>query len=488
MRFLTKALLLSLITYAQSVFGLYDSNSPVVSLTQDNFDQFIQSHDITLVEYYAPWCGHCKNLAPKYDVAARELKDIAPLAAVDCTTEKDLCSKYGIRGFPTLKVVSKDGKTTDYQGGRESKDIVTFMKRQMQPAYVFINANEVSSKVANEPIAVVGYFKSADNENAKTFIQSANSLRNDYAFFVVVDDSITDERVDVHKLEGKKQVSSSTSSEEDMSSTTGIKNYIVSESFPLVGQIGPENYQKYIDRGYPLVWMFVDYDDDNTDDLLTMATDIAKNHKGKLSFVHLDGIKWAEHSKHFGLSGTKLPGIVIEDRKTNRNYAMSENDVINHQSFSQHVSSYVDGTLAPTVKSEEIPASQDGPVYVVVGKTFDEVVMDNERDVFVEFYAPWCGHCKSLAPKYDALGDMFKNNPHVRIAKIDATANDVSAVDIQGFPTLYLFKANDKQNPIQYQGERTEQAMADFVRQHSSFPAAAAAAAEFDDDDSHDEL
>ena len=59
-----------------------------------------------------------------------------------------------------------------------------------------------------------------------------------------------------------------------------------------------------------------------------------------------------------------------------------------------------------------------------MGANFDEIVNDPSKDVLLEFYAPWCGHCKALAPKYDELGEKLKDNPSIVIAKIDATAND----------------------------------------------------------------
>jgi protein disulfide-isomerase-like protein len=82
-------------------------------------------------------------------------------------------------------------------------------------------------------------------------------------------------------------------------------------------------------------------------------------------------------------------------------------------------------------KSEDIPENVEGDVQVLVGRTFDKVVFDETKDVLVEFYAPWCGHCKSLAPIYDELAQKVKAvNPHIVIAKVDATANEIEGVPI----------------------------------------------------------
>jgi len=103
------------------------------------------------------------------------------------------------------------------------------------------------------------------------------------------------------------------------------------------------------------------------------------------------------------------------------------------------------GSISPAYKSEPVPESQptDG-AYVLVGKSFADVVMDTTKDVLVEFYAPWCGHCKSLAPIYDQVAAKFKVNPNVIIAKMDATANEAEGVAIQGFPTIKFYSAANK--------------------------------------------
>ena len=66
------------------------------------------------------------------------------------------------------------------------------------------------------------------------------------------------------------------------------------------------------------------------------------------------------------------------------------------------------GKLEPYLKSEPVPESNDGPVTVAVSKNFDEVVTNNGKDTLIEFYAPWCGHCKKLAPVFDELGNKVR--------------------------------------------------------------------------------
>merc|ERR1712002_810624 len=98
---------------------------------------------------------------------------------------------------------------------------------------------------------------------------------------------------------------------------------------------------------------------------------------------------------------------------------------------------------------------------VLVGKNFADVAIgDKSKNVFVEFYAPWCGHCKQLAPIWDKLGEAFVGRDDVIIAKMDSTQNEVEEAQVQSFPTLKCWK---KGEVVDYKGARTLEALQSFV-------------------------
>ncbi|KAJ1915250.1 protein disulfide-isomerase precursor [Mycoemilia scoparia] len=455
-------------TIAASFSGLVhaedSAGSDVKVLTQKNFDEWKENTDLGLVKFYAPWCGHCKQLAPEYEEAATELKDEGiSLAKVDCTTETDLCEKYEIGGFPTLKVF-KSGSSSNYNGSRKADGIKKYMKKQTQPAVTIIKVTEIEEFKEKDDIVIVG-FATQGSKEFEEFEKVANDLRDDYTFAVVEPkdgkknkkaDFLLfknfDDRLDTYKGELVAD---------------NIRKFIQSAAVPVLGEINQSTYPTYAKAGLPFAFVFYDTEE-SRDKLHKELYDVAKSFKGKLSFTLLDARKFPAHAEQVNLK-QEWPAFGIQNMEEGTKYPFPQDKKITTKAIKKFVTKFVDGDLKPSIKSEPIPETNDEPVKVVVADSFKDVVFDKEKDVLLELYAPWCGYCKRLAPTYEKLAKVLENNKNLVIAKIDATANDMPAgskdFQIQGFPTIKLIKAGDN-SVVEYTGDRSLGSLVEFLEEN----------------------
>jgi protein disulfide isomerase family A protein 3 len=193
---------------------------------------------------------------------------------------------------------------------------------------------------------------------------------------------------------------------------------------------------------------------------------VAAGYQGKAHFV----LENKAGSREFGELGFGSQEVGIGAVDATGGKYKSDATTFSIEAVDAFAKAFLAGEVSKHVKSEPIPTAHDGDVTVVVGKTFDELVLDKSKDVLIEFYAPWCGHCKSLAPKWSELATKMKDYPSLRIAKIDATANDYpSNFNVRGYPTILLVK-NDGSEPVAYDGAREVKDMVSWLKKSVSRP------------------
>merc|ERR1712242_503583 len=441
----------------------------VLVLTNDNFDEALESNEFVLVEFYAPWCGHCKALAPEYAKAAgilAEKDSPIKLGKVDATEEGPLAEKFEVRGYPTLKFF-KNGKPMEYNGGRTAETIITWVEKKTGPAAVTLADVDAAKKfVEDNEIAVVGFFAEAEGEAAKAFLEVAGGM--DDLKFALGNADIAAE----HKVEGdavvlfKKFDEGRNDLTEGLTDVEGVTKFVASNSLPLVVDFNQETAQKIFSGEIKShLLMFLSKKSEDYADQHAIATKIAKDFKGQLLFVSIDTDE-EDHKRileFFGMKEDELPGMRIIKLAEDMAKYKPVDGSITEENIRAFVGDYVDGKLKQHLLSEDIPEDWDAnAVKVLVGKNFEEVAMDAGKHVLVEFYAPWCGHCKQLAPTWESLGEKFADREDIVIAKMDSTANELEDIKIQGFPTIKLFKKGDNK-VIDYNGERTLEGFSKFL-------------------------
>lgn len=137
---------------------------------------------------------------------------------------------------------------------------------------------------------------------------------------------------------------------------------------------------------------------------------VAKGFEGQVTFAISPSDEFTHELNEFGIEFAQAdkPRVAARDANDKKYVLKDEFSVDTLETF---VNDLLDGNLEPYIKSEPIPESQEGPVTVAVAKNFEDVVINNGKDTLIEFYAPWCGHCKKLAPAYDELAEkVWKNS------------------------------------------------------------------------------
>ena len=342
------------------------------------------------------------------------------------------------------------------------------MTKQQLPAVSLLSKDTLEEFKTTDKVVLVGYFASDDKTSNQTFSALAESMRDEYIFGAISDSELA-------KAEGVKQPSVVLYKDFDEGkdihsgafTEEAIQTFAKTASTPLVGEVGPETYQGYMAAGIPLAYIFSETAEERAD-LAKALKPIAEKYKGKINFATIDAKAFGAHAGNLNLPTDKWPAFAIQDTATDEKYPFDGNK-LTEKKVGAFVKEYADGKLKPSVKSEPVPEKNDGPVSIIVATNFKDIV-ETDKDVLVEYYAPWCGHCKALAPTYEKLGELYQSNgfgDKVLIAKVDATANDVPE-KIQGFPTIKLYPAGKKTEPVDYSGSRTMDDLANFIKENGS--------------------
>ncbi|CAF1051642.1 unnamed protein product [Adineta steineri] len=450
----------------------FATSSDVHVWTDSDFESKVKEHDILLAEFYAPWCGHCKRLAPEYEKAATALAKNDPpvaLVKVDCTVETKTCTKYGVSGYPTLKIFKNGAVAEEYNGPREADGIVATMRSKAGPSYRVLNTLADYEKfLEHNDHSIIGYFDSETQTLKDDLVKVSNQLSEKFRFAYTTAKDILEKAGHSNKIVVHQPKRLHSKFEDAFSVVEGvgdkIKTFIQDKIYGLVGHRIPSNAADFT-KPTVVVYYNVDYTRDTKgtnyvrNRILKVAKKLAdENVNVRFAISNLD--EFRQELTQFGVSEAKKDAkYVLARGAKDEKYRMSED--FSYEALEEFARKLVKGDIEPYLKSAAVP-EQTEDVKVVVAKNFDEIVNDNTKDVLIEFYAPWCGHCKSLAPKYDELAKTLSKESDIVIAKMDATENDVpSLYNVRGFPTIFFAPKNDKNNPRKYEGARE---VDDFIK------------------------
>lgn len=441
----------------------------VLILEDSNIDDVIKKYKHIMIEFYAPWCGHCKKLEPEYAKASVELiKTNINLAKIDSTKNPDSSAKYGIRGYPTI-IYFESGKRTDYRGGRTSSEIVIWLKNiaKDDSSVELKNLEEVEEFIKKDDIVIV-FFGKTGLEAYSTYIKQIEGIKfgNCSSNECLTKYNVADGTVVLFKNFDSKRA--------DLLpgfTLEEFRKFISDERSPLIYALDEKNSNiVFIDR-IPGLFFFYERQSSTAklfEEIIDSVSVYAKSHGIQVFTCDKENMVEQKAIEYLRINTSEFPLIAIIDAR-NKLKINRLTKVINTENVKEFVQNFVEDKLEEKIKSEEVPTEQTTPVYKLVGKTFNIIVKNPKLDVLVKYYAPWCGHCKKFAPEYEELAkQLTKNNPNLIVAEIDCTQNDTDNFKIGAFPSFHLWPAGENKKYIYYKGERSIQGLTNFVLENAT--------------------
>lgn len=404
---------------------------------------------------------------------------------MDATEEKELGARFAIAGFPTLKWFVDGEPALDYGGGRSVDDIVNWVKKKTGPPSTVLDSTAALEKAKEAQVSLFAFFEKFEGEAHDEF-EALAAKTDDATFFKTTDAEIA-EAVGITKGPGFaagrnypdfgfEAVSGEghAALEGEGSLAEKLAALLAAEKLPAFLEFNQGNSPRIFGSGIDHQIIIVAPEEALAEGGAVRKEILAASAKTRGKVVWVVTKPDADSSQpimdFFGLDKESTePQVVGFLASGGKKYAFPEDQKATAANLEAFALAVVDGTAPRRTKSAAVPAEPtENGVTIVVGSTFDAIVKDPTKDVLLEVYAPWCGHCKALTPIYEKLAKRFKDIDSVVIAKMDGTENEVPDVEVQGFPTIMLFPAEKDAKAIDYNEPTRElKDLTKFIKKHA---------------------
>lgn len=434
--------------------------------TDQTYKEIMTYYDTLFLIFYAPWCGMCERGIPQFEKISQELQSEFPnclFAKVDCQTNREVRNHFEVTGYPTYLLIHKDKIMGEFFPSVTSPRIRNFIKdKTMFLGEEATTLKQIEDKISRNDVIIV-YF---GNEDKDISTISSSLLFHSNIPFVYCNTNNKPKIASKFKLKSQRTIKlfkQYDEREHELFIKGELKKEHVDElinvySQPLIMKYNKETFDYVFTQHHSAIFFIQSQKDQfKSSDMLV----IAKEFREKAKVVLIDSID-TEYNQEFleknNIANNDLPLIKYFYTINAPLQYPIPGPYDNITSIKEFISQLLDNK--EKIKAESSSLSS---VYVLTAHTFQKEVIDNGMDVLVKFYAPWCGHCKRLAPIYEQLAMKFADNAKIRIAEIDSTMHSIDSINIEGYPTIIFFPFGNKQNYIQYDGEGTLDEMIQFV-------------------------
>ncbi|CAG9321154.1 unnamed protein product [Blepharisma stoltei] len=443
----------------------HDEPKNILKLTDDTFEEVLSTNPYVFVEFYSPWCAHCRYFDPLYSKVSTLFSENTPqviISKIDATVHLEAAENYDISAYPTFKLfINKE--PIDYTGPRSENGMINWIFKKINPpAWHLQSLDTVKAFLEDNKLAFV-LFTTHGSAEEKIFEETAKTLEGSYYAISTDPEAAKEYGVNIPQLVVFKHYDDGKAEYKGEFNESDLTEFIEKHQLPWVMRFEGKAIEYVFGKENPCLFLFRKEEDSQYDELLQH---ISKHVKGEIFMTYAD--LWDSINirlgNSIGVSPDSMPMAFIWHSETKKYMLSGE---ITEETLLQFLQDYKKGILPIYYKSEPVPEKDyDDNIKILVASTFEDIVYNSSLNVLVQFHAPWCGHCRTLTPEFKKVAERFSGTESIAVAMLDATKNEIPGHEITKFPTIKYFTTENKEG-IEYNGSRDAESIIEFIKNNT---------------------
>ncbi|XP_043923073.1 protein disulfide-isomerase TMX3 [Protopterus annectens] len=324
------------------------SAAPGSAFVQDLDDSFKENRkdDVWLVDFYAPWCGHCKKLEPVWNEVGAEMRSSGSpvrVGKMDATSYSSIASEFGVRGYPTIKLLKGD-MAYNYRGPRTKEDIIEFANRVAGPVVRPLPSPQMFEHIQKRHPVLFVYI-GGESPLKEKYIEVASELIV-YTYFYSASEDVLPEYVKLQELPAVLVFKDGTYFPYDEYEDGDMSSWVNRERFMSYMPIDGFTLYELGDTGKLVAVAVIDEKSTSEEHtrLKTVMQDVAKEHRDQfhreLQFGHMDG---SDYINSLIMGEVDVPSVIVLNT-SNQQYFIPKEDIVSVEDMVRFINEVLEGS------------------------------------------------------------------------------------------------------------------------------------------------
>ncbi|KAI1766048.1 thioredoxin-like domain-containing protein [Hypoxylon sp. FL1150] len=271
-----------------------------------------------IVAYVNPLDKKSEHLEIEWSLLAPEAQ--LPFVSIDCEANSDVCASDGVGSVSIVRLLKQGEAEATYNGPRRASAILSWASRIQRPVVSEVGSAELEDFKKADETVFLAYLDANDEASKSAFTDVAGRYREEFSFGLTTDvDVLAAEGVTAPTIKCYKPLDGDTHEFKDPTDLTALENFVIESSRPVIGELLPHNHRRFLDRGWPMVYVFATTEAERSE-IRKELRKVAQSQYESLTMVTVDPLEFPSLPEKLGLDPNALPAGAVHQLSKDRIY------------------------------------------------------------------------------------------------------------------------------------------------------------------------